>query len=79
MRKDMTIALKWTAAVIIAFGVICSALNMNEFNDGNLGLMIGIGFLVGGLQILLFGVAAPLMMKKSDLEPEGLDQVEDLA
>lgn len=79
MRKDMTIALKWTAAVIIAFGVIFSALNMHEFNDGNLGLMIGIGFLVGGLQILLFGVAAPLMMKKSDLEPEGLDKVEDLA
>ncbi|MEK0313550.1 hypothetical protein [Cohnella sp. 56] len=79
MRKDMTIALKWTAGVIIALGVIFSAFNMNEFNDGNLGLMIGIGFLVGGLQILLFGVAAPLMMKKSDLEPESLDKVEDLA
>ncbi|MBB6669892.1 hypothetical protein [Cohnella nanjingensis] len=66
MRKDMTNALKWIATVIIGLGILFSAFNMHQFSDENLGLMIGLGFLVGGLQILLFGVAAPLMMRKSE-------------
>ncbi|MBN2980788.1 hypothetical protein [Cohnella algarum] len=65
-NRDMSKMLKWIALVIIAFGVVFSAIHIAEFNDKNLGLMIGIGFLVGGLQIWIFGVAAPLMQKMQD-------------
>lgn len=58
--------LKWVAMVVIGVGIICCLLNIAQFNDRNLGLMVGIGFLVGGSQILLFGVIAPLMQRSQD-------------
>jgi len=66
---DMFRALKWIAAVIIVCGIVCSVWNLSRFNDENLGLMIGFGFLVGGIQILLFGMVAPLMQKKTEQAP----------
>jgi sugar phosphate permease len=69
-RFDMFRALKWISAIVILCGIICCVWNMREFNDRNLGLMIGIGFLVGGVQILMFGMIAPLMQKNSENVPE---------
>jgi hypothetical protein len=71
--------LKWIAAVVIALGIVCSAINIAEFNDKNLGLMIGIGFMIGGLQILIFGVAAPLMQKKQETKENSADPTKKLA
>ncbi len=68
MKKpfDMFRTLKWIAGLVILCGIVCCVWNMSEFNDRNLGLMIGIGFLVGGIQIMLFGMVAPLMQKKDE-------------
>lgn len=65
-NREMARMLKWVAMVVISVGVICCLMNMAEFNDRNLGLMVGIGFLIGGGQILLFGVIAPLMQRNNE-------------
>lgn len=65
-NREMGRMLKWVAMVVLAVGLICCLLNITEFNDRNLGLMIGLGFLVGGSQIMLFGVIAPLMQRNQE-------------
>jgi uncharacterized membrane protein len=66
INRQMSRTLKWIALIVVALGAICCVVNLAEFNDRNLGLMIGIGFLVGGLQILVFGAIAPLMQRKQE-------------
>ncbi|WP_256759231.1 hypothetical protein [Cohnella sp. WQ 127256] len=68
-NKEMSRMLKWVAMVVIAVGVLCCVMNLTQFNDRNLGLMVGIGFLIGGFQIMLFGVIAPLMQKNQEVTP----------
>jgi Na+/phosphate symporter len=65
-NREMSRTLKWIAVFVVALGAICCMLNLAQFNDRNLGLMIGIGFLVGGIQILVFGAIAPLMQKRQE-------------
>jgi hypothetical protein len=65
-NREVSRMLKWAAMVVVFVGIVCCALNLAKFNDDNLGLMIGLGFLIGGGQILLFGVIAPLMFKNAD-------------
>lgn len=65
-NREMARMLKWVAMVVIGVGIICCMLNLAEFNDRNLGLMVGIGFLIGGSQIMLFGVIAPLMQRNNE-------------
>ncbi|WP_373233055.1 hypothetical protein [Cohnella sp.] len=65
-NREMARMLKWVAMVVIGVGIICCMMNLAEFNDRNLGLMVGIGFLVGGSQIMLFGVIAPLMQRNNE-------------
>lgn len=62
----MSRSLKIVAAVVIALGVLSCLWYVSDFNDRNLGLMIGMGLLVGGLQILVFGAVAPLMQPRED-------------
>ena len=66
-NKEMARMLKWVAMIVISVGVLCCVMNIAQFNDRNLGLMVGMGFLIGGSQIMLFGVIAPLMQR--DQEP----------
>ncbi|CAM3702044.1 hypothetical protein COLU111180_03915 [Cohnella lubricantis] len=63
---DMFKALKWIAAIVIACGIICSAVHITEFSDSNLGLMIGIGFLFGGVQIWMFSAIAGLLLRSGE-------------
>jgi hypothetical protein len=65
-NREMSRTLKWIAAIVVGVGILCCMWNIAEFNDRNLGLMVGIGFLVGGVQILVFGAAAPLMLKRQE-------------
>jgi hypothetical protein len=65
-NREMARVLKWVALFVIGVGIVCCMFNLAEFNDRNLGLMVGIGFLVGGSQIMLFGVIAPLMQKNQE-------------
>lgn len=66
--KQMSRSLKWIAVAVIAIGTLCCIWNISQFNDRNLGLMVGIGFLVGGAQIMIFGTIAPLMQKRQEEE-----------
>jgi hypothetical protein len=66
---DMFRATKWIAAIVIAIGIILSCWHIRDFSDENLGLMIGIGFLVGGIQVLIIGAFAPLMQRMSEEAP----------
>jgi len=68
-NKEMSRMLKWIAMVVIVVGIVCCLMNIAQFNDRNLGLMVGIGFLIGGAQIMLFGVLAPLMQKNQETPP----------
>jgi hypothetical protein len=65
-NKEMARMLKWVAMIVIGVGIVCCMMNIAQFNDRNLGLMVGIGFLVGGSQIMLFGVIAPLMQRNQE-------------
>jgi len=65
-NKEMSRMLKWVAMIVLGVGILCCLLNIAQFNDRNLGLMVGIGFLIGGSQIMLFGVIAPLMQKNQE-------------
>jgi hypothetical protein len=65
-NKEMARMLKWVAMIVIGVGIICCMINIAQFNDRNLGLMVGIGFLIGGSQIMLFGVIAPLMQRNQE-------------
>lgn len=65
-NRQMSRTLKWIATIVVLMGTVFCILNMAEFNDRNLGLMVGIGFLVGGLQILVFGAIAPLMQRRQE-------------
>ncbi|TVX97152.1 hypothetical protein [Cohnella terricola] len=78
-NKEMSRMLKWVAMVVIAVGVVCCLFNIAQFNDRNLGLMVGIGFLIGGAQIMLFGVIAPLMQKNQDHVQAAAPAQEELA
>lgn len=44
----MMIVLVW---IVFIMGVVMCLINLNEFNDCNFGLMVGIGFLVGSVFI----------------------------
>jgi hypothetical protein len=65
-NKEMARMLKWVAMIVIGVGIVCCLMNIAQFNDRNLGLMVGIGFLIGGSQIMLFGVIAPLMQRNQE-------------
>ncbi|MFC4812578.1 hypothetical protein [Paenibacillus sp. GCM10023250] len=40
---------------LMLIGIIMSACFVHDFKDTNLGLMIGFGFIIGGIQVLLLG------------------------
>lgn len=48
------------AWVVLGIGTLLCLKNVNDFNDANLELMIGIGFLVASVQIYVIGVAIKL-------------------
>lgn len=56
LASVMTVA-AWIALTI---GVITCLVNVTEFSDRNLGLMIGVGFLIGSVQIYMIGAAIRL-------------------
>ncbi|REE88971.1 hypothetical protein A8990_10767 [Paenibacillus taihuensis] len=40
---------------LMLLGIILSAVFAHDFTDTNLGLMVGFGFIIGGIQVLLLG------------------------
>ncbi|MFB5678655.1 hypothetical protein ACE3NQ_29325 [Paenibacillus terreus] len=55
----------WVALII---GVITIVVNLSFFSDRNLGLMVGIGFVVGSIFIYFIGKYMGAVRKKEDQE-----------
>lgn len=48
------------AWIALAIGLLTCLFEVSDFSDRNLGLMVGIGFLVGSVQIYMIGAAIRL-------------------
>ncbi|GIP39515.1 hypothetical protein J31TS4_27950 [Paenibacillus sp. J31TS4] len=59
--RRLTIMMTVMAWLCLGIGVVLSLLNITDFNDKNLGLMVGIGFLVGSVFIFTIGTAIGLV------------------
>ncbi|MHA7967540.1 hypothetical protein ACX93W_25790 [Paenibacillus sp. CAU 1782] len=46
---------------ILGIGVLLSLINLSHFSDQNIGLMVGIGFLIGSVHIYVIGTAIGLV------------------
>jgi uncharacterized membrane protein len=46
---------------VLSIGVILCLINMSHFSDKNIGLMVGIGFLIGSVHIYVIGTAISLV------------------
>lgn len=55
--------------VLALIGVVITAIFCREFSDTNLGLMIGIGFIIGGSQITVTGTLVRLMQARPTPQP----------
>ena len=59
--KIMTV-IAW---IILSVGVILCLANITQFNDRNIGLMVGIGFLIGSVHIYVTGTAINLVHSRA--------------
>jgi Na+/phosphate symporter len=57
-------ALKMMAWAILAIGTILFSVSVSDFSSRNLGLMVGIGFLIAGMQIYGIGTIVHLLHSK---------------
>ena len=48
------------AWVALCIGLVTCLFELSDFSDRNLGLMVGIGFLIGSVQIYIIGAAIRL-------------------
>ncbi|WP_415841336.1 hypothetical protein [Paenibacillus alkaliterrae] len=55
--KAMT-AIAWS---VLGIGVLLCLVNLSHFSDQNVGLMVGIGFLIGSVHIYVIGTAIGLV------------------
>ncbi|WP_054025892.1 hypothetical protein [Bacillus sp. FJAT-28004] len=62
--KAMT-AISW---IVLSIGVILSLINLSHFSDKNVGLMVGIGFLIGSVHIYVIGTAIGLVHARLNQE-----------
>ncbi|MCR2807757.1 hypothetical protein [Paenibacillus soyae] len=46
---------------VLAIGVVLCLVNLSHFSDKNIGLMVGIGFLIGSVHIYVIGTAIGLV------------------
>ncbi|MDQ6420221.1 hypothetical protein RB620_12315 [Paenibacillus sp. LHD-117] len=46
---------------VLSIGVLLCLINLSHFSDKNIGLMVGIGFLVGSVHIYVIGTAIGLV------------------
>ena len=61
--------MNWAAWIALAAGILTCLIQQGDFSDRNLGLMIGIGLIVGGIQILIIGTAMRLFHHCSTAQP----------
>ncbi|WP_028609492.1 hypothetical protein [Paenibacillus harenae] len=68
--KAMT-AIAWA---VLSIGVLLCAVNLSHFSDQNVGLMVGIGFLIGSVHIYVIGTAIGLVHARLHQETPKIDQ-----
>ncbi|OMF29090.1 hypothetical protein BK133_18300 [Paenibacillus sp. FSL H8-0548] len=66
--KRLVNAMTVIAWVILAIGVLLSLINLSHFSDQNVGLMVGIGFLIGSVHIYVIGTAIGLVHARRNQE-----------
>jgi hypothetical protein len=54
----------WIAWIILSIGVLLCLMNLSHFSDRNTGLMVGLGFIVGSVNIFVIGTAMGLVHKR---------------
>jgi Na+/phosphate symporter len=64
----------WIAWVVLGIGVLLCMMNLNQFNDRNTSLMVGIGFLVASVNIFFIGTAIGLVSERRSSKYEKTDQ-----
>jgi len=62
--KALFIAMQIAAWASLVVGVVLCLVNINDFTDNNMSLMVGIGFLVGSVFIYTIGTAMHLVHKR---------------
>lgn len=67
--KAMT-AISW---IVLSIGVLLSLINLSHFSDKNVGLMVGIGFLIGSVHIYVIGTAIGLVHARLNQEQSSND------
>ncbi|MGO4349520.1 hypothetical protein AB4Z45_28960 [Paenibacillus sp. MCAF9] len=67
--KAMT-AISW---IVLSIGVLLSLINLSHFSDKNVGLMVGIGFLIGSVHIYVIGTAIGLVHARLNQEQSSKD------
>lgn len=63
-KSDVTRLVKAMTAIawaVLGIGVLLCLVNLDHFSDKNVGLMVGIGFLVGSVHIYVIGTAIGLV------------------
>ncbi len=71
VKSDVSRLVKATTAiawVILAIGFTMCLLNINHFSDKNVGLMVGLGFMVGSVHIYVIGTAIGLVHARRNQE-----------
>lgn len=63
--KKLVKIMTFIAWVILSVGVILCLTNIAQFNDRNIGLMVGIGFLVGSVHVYVIGTAIGLVHSRA--------------
>jgi hypothetical protein len=71
--KAMT-AIAWG---VLGIGVLLCLVNLSHFSDQNVGLMVGIGFLIGSVHIYVIGTAIGLVHARLHQEQPTAGQNED--
>jgi hypothetical protein len=66
--KRLVNAMTIIAWAILAIGVTLCLINLSHFSDKNVGLMVGIGFLIGSVHIYVIGTAIGLVHARRNEE-----------
>lgn len=65
MRRSVSI-LSIFGWIALAIGIVTILFNLSDFSDRNLGLMVGIGFVVGSIFIFIIGKSLGILRKKEE-------------
>ena len=77
--KRLVYVMTVIAWAVLSIGVLLCLINLSHFSDKNIGLMVGIGFLVGSVHIYVIGTAIGLvharMSEAKHNLPSALDEI----